>query len=822
MKDDDDDDEYVLEVSIQYKSPHIFEVMRQNSNLTLDKLVLNSVLDIGTSYGKHCVSIPAAANTSSFNPKIRIPVSAHIFNDKGKNEVIKPGTFLICALRVHTMTSNAVPFAVAGGGYGLIELGTLLSGKQAHTVSIQYDTWESFVAVVTLSNATLHRVKRDGSQNALSNIRHDDATLTTYKKDDELISKYFSECATRMMYLRMDKYPFPAMKFLTKFWTPIPKGLAMVSMVSHTGTGMSAKQLEEFAKCMLKHSITIHMTNDSNTHEDKGEKPEGVNLEKRVDEVLQKILDCCGVRHHSGPSQQLTKQYSLYCATALHLMIRRLSYFADRAFYLDSSNQMQAMDSDFFEHSCAPSPLLSVDDCDGSSSEAIRLMRHIGIAPFGNYGHDGAFQSVDPEYNNEEHTATKALRCGLFHYVACTSIVSAYGGEGSSTADSKEANKIPLAGHMTPFLLRIDVALDALVKGAMSKATAFNGSKVPKECEDLDKTHDFFTGKNDETLKNVLETQYALALLPENRMEQLPLSERPNVECTDENHKSASYITQLTGVFDNNNRSTDGSGSTTPPSKVLHLDGTVSNHPKLSCTDREEFDRLKAAVEEQSKFMTSLIGPLPGLERFVTLMAMKDFGQNGFIDHIVEVTMMVDTPLLRQNGLAAHSFIACADSNPPQHTGVTTCDFHQGKFQLMPAEWIDEKRGEIMDLIAARVVAQTMPPRLATPEAQLFNVPLYNSDETTKHIEHILNTIMTKVDQNTELQFKRDGEYPTVTFLVPARTLWFMAPMVTHALEDKLLPLSKQIHVLHTEMPSFGPNAGFMTIVAKLKEPSKE
>ena len=755
-----------LRMVVQYHSPDNFAAVLSATSSNLNSMVMDGCIDIGVAYGPYCVSFAAIPSSSvPATHEVIVPIADDVLQDIN----LFVSTQLVVAKRAHAFTSNAVPYAVVTTGYAVLPLHRLLgSDRCTHVLGIKYDRWNQYLSIVELKSVELVLLRGEAVP-ALPTPEGIRSKLTDYEGKTDQLNQYFSRVVGEIATLCHKHFVFKRLPGLTKWWSYVPTGFTLLSTIGNGITGMSADQLEEYVRAMLIHSFALHHSSSS------------IVTHQKCEELVREMI-AFNIDHHPGASLQRSAKYAMVCATAFHLIVRRISYFADRTFYQNGMNAIECMSVDFFDHSALPSPLLSVDDCD--SSEVIRLARQVGLAPYAQY--DGAcdFQSHDPAFYAGKHTATTALRLGLTHYVLATAIVSAFGGEGTNASgDATQA----LAGHRTPLLLRRDVALHSLVLGARHRKIHID-QEEPTSALSV------------ETLQQL----YAKAIgIP---VCELPLHERCPMD--------AAYLVALekaiAGVADNHNLP-----------KVFHLDGTVTHFPLLLARNHSEYHEHDQHMQ-RAQALAQQCGPLPGVERFMYLTGLRGRGENGFIDQIAEVTINISSDELISQGLAASSFVAVSvqrghPSTPGDcavlqgESGVTAASFHNGEFALVPVHWITQEDHQHLQLLQQRVDAQCLPPRYPHPDAQLAHI--------TMDYGQLAQSLLDNVQPYTTQSAQSPANQPaSAVFLVFPRTLWFMHEMVTE-LFHQLDTLQYGITIIHTPMHSFGTHAGFMSIYVVPRTP---
>lgn len=758
-----------LLVDVEYKAPdHLTAMVRSRVTKMTDN-TFDSIINLGFGRGCFAANFFGANEYRETNIRIPLPLAdANVLVLDGDDPVAfkyKPSDRLVVAVRLFCVTANGVSNAVSNGGYGLVSLQQLLKDEYA-MVPIRYDQYDQIIGMVSLRNP---RVVRATSEIEARVLHPQTPSIVKMEEESNLIDAYFEQMVIRIAHLRLKTLPYPDLPNLTKFWVKLPKGMTMLSTISSTHSVMSADQLEELIGCMIRHAV-----NDE-------------------DKIIRDM-----VNEERRPSRDYSERYAAICARALHLVIRRMSYYADRVIFQDMYGNMRKEAVDNFDHSPSADPLNGSEDCDGSSNEAIRVIRQIGLAPYGQYDEQGDFLSNDPGYDENKHVMTGVLRDALFHHMAFTSIVSAYSSQGTEIVEGNTS----LAGHMAPFLVPIWNAHSALVRGA-------NVRRILRKSN-----HDSFD--SDDTLvvglpeKNLLDITgeaidkaYAAALMPASRLMALPLEDRP---------RKLSPSAWMKSFMDHRNRA-EGI-------HALLLDGTVTNNEVLHIENPAEREAHLDAAERVSR-LKQAIGGTVGMDFLMSLLRKNGKeSKNKFIHHLVEVTAHVDTPELRELGLACCSY--CATAFTPSNatvvlkSGTTIQQLYDGMYAWVPMEFMDVERGMIYDKLLARVIDQTMPARHRTPKGQLYHEEEFNAENAQKSLKLLSaldNATLDSIDANP-LTIDAPGTSNVnepLTVHVYARTIWNCPESVAFACQ-RFKSLQRPIRVVQTPLEQFGKGAAHVSI----------
>lgn len=144
-------------------------------------------------------------------------------------------------------------------------------------------------------------------------------------------------------------------------------------------------------------------------------------------------------------------------AVALNRVVRILfQYVEDNAIWRHrSGNTTEAVE-------CWPDrPILCAalmdGDCDDSSEMMMRVLRQIGVSPFGKYDDHGTFMSPSPDFDPERHVVTTAIRCALHNYICMLAVVGAASFSGADAAalaaDGAHSSPKTTCGHAIVLLL---------------------------------------------------------------------------------------------------------------------------------------------------------------------------------------------------------------------------------------------------------------------------------------------------------------------------------------------------------------------------------
>lgn len=756
-----------LLVDVEYKAPDNLIAMVRSQVTKMSDNTFDSIINLGFGHACFCANFFGANEYRESNVRIPLPLpTANILVLDTEDPLAfncKPTDQLVVAVRLFCVTANGVPNAVSNGGYGLVPLYKLIKDDYA-MIPIRYDQYDQIIGMVSIRNP---RIVRADSSKEVRAILPGSASMMEMEKESDVIDAYFEEMVIRTAHLRLKTLPYPDLPDLTKFWVKLPKGMTLLSTISSTHSVMSADQLEELIGCMLKHVV----------NDDKKLIQEMVNEERR-------------------PSRDYSERYAAICARALHLVIRRMNYYADRVLFQDMYGNMRQEAVDNFDHSPSADPLNGSEDCDGSSNEAIRVIRQIGLAPYGVYNEEGDFLSDDAGYDDKKHVMTSVLRDGLFHHMAFTSIVAAYSSQGTQIVDGNTS----LAGHMAPFLVPMWNAHSALVRGA-------NVRRILRKSK-----HDGFDSDNTITVglpeKNLLDIDgdtidkaYANALMPASRLMALPLEDRP---------RKLSPSSWMKSFMDHRNHA-EGIDA-------LLLDGTVTNNEVLHIENPAEREAHLDAATRVGQ-LKEKIGGMVGMDFLMSLIRKNGKeSKNKFIHELVEITAHLDTPELRELGLACCSYCATAFS-PSNATvvlksGVTTQQLYDGMYAWVPVELMDVNRGMVYDRLLSRVIDQTMPPRHRSPRGQLYHEDSFNEDNAKQSVQSLmaLNTSESIGDHMLTIDMPGTANInEPLTVHVYSRTLSNCPQSVKYACE-RFKSLDRPIRVIHTPLEQFGKGAAHVSV----------
>jgi hypothetical protein len=748
-----------LLVDVEYKAPDNLIAMVRSQVTKMSDNTFDSIINLG--FGRGCFSANFFGANNYRESNIRIPLPIPDTNvlllDAEDASVFKykPTDLLVVNVRLFCVTANGVPNAVSNGGYGLVSLHELLKENYV-TIPIKYDQYDQIVGVVSLRNPRVVFATRD----ARARVIHPQSSAVEHmEQEGKTIDAYFEEMVMRIAHLRLKTLPYSDLPNLTKFWVTLPQGMTMLSTISTTHSAMSADQLEELIACMFRHAV-----NDKE-----------IEIQTMVKEEMR-------------PSLEFSEKYAAICARVLHLIIRRMNYYADRVLFQDMYGNMRQEAVDNFDHSPSADPLNGSEDCDGSSNEAIRVIRQIGLAPYGRYNEQGDFLSDDVGYDEKKHVMTSVLRDGLFHHMAFTAIVAAYSAQGTDIV----AGNTSLAGHMAPFLVPIWNAHSALVRGT-------NVRRILRKSkhDGLDSDEKLVAGLPEKNLLDltgdVIDKAYAGALMPASRLMALPLEDRPRKLSPSAWMKSfADRRNHVKGIH------------------ALLLDGTVTNDEVLHIENSAEREAHLDAAERMNRLKETIGGTI-GMDFEISLVCKDGTGsKNKFVHELVEVTACVDTPELRALGLACRAYCTTA-FNPSNATvalksGTTVQQLYDGMYAWVPMEFMDVQRGSIYDQLVARVLDQTMPARQRSPKGQLYHEDDFNVNNSKKSVQSLMDL------NNANLE---DAGMTTVndplTVHVYARTLWNSPQSVAHACE-RFKSLHRPIRIIHTPLEQFGKGAAHVSV----------
>lgn len=376
---------------------------------------------------------------------------------------------LMAALNVGAVTSAGAS-CDAHAGFGLAPLGPALDVGFA-LIGLRYSQWDQLVGSVAFTNLRLQATATPPptaaapASAALSALAPAPATATSAAParlahrtvEDKAASAsleaavpHFVAYVNGANELRENELVYDKSPHLSKSFTWAPKGFTTIDAIMHTGTGLTADQLEE----VLAATVVVGNYNDT--------------------EAAARMLQVAAVPGSAAA------EFRTEAARAIHLAVRiATDYHVDgiarqeadgRVHFQAAESWLPFAQRTFFKES---------NDCDGSGLLAARLARQIGVSPYGDDRYDaetGVFRSHDPTYDPARHPWTTAVRNALSHTdVFLLTIVGATSGEGTNAisvdgAGGAEPPPPTAAGHAVAMLLEPSSVLDALARGDRSAA----------------------------------------------------------------------------------------------------------------------------------------------------------------------------------------------------------------------------------------------------------------------------------------------------------------------------------------------------------------
>lgn len=623
------------------------------------------------------VAIPLDINVYKFDADGRVPIDRRMQ--------------LLSSMNVGAVTSGGAA-CEAHGGSGATPLASALDSGFA-VVGLRYSKWDSLVGSVALSNLRLvdgptlqygldASETREDRSRVLNSISHtevpvDETTETQFATAAEHFRAYVEKAAE----LRRTERVYDKSPFLSKSFTSATTGYTSIDAIIDNNSGLDADQLESV--------LAAHGTAACDGN--------GEMVAQMLRETVVPGL--------------AASEWRLEAARAIHLAIRTATdYHVDGVATTHADGRVHFEVAESWLLEVQRDFLKDVNDCDGSCALAARMVRQIGLSPYGDHRYDlstGEFASLDPTFDPKAHPWTRAIRNALSHTdTFAFTIVGATSGEGTQVSTEPGAAPPPVTaqGHAVAMLLPSGALLEALGRGdPLNTPSSVNHARFAA----------LFPRAKVLALPPHEQTAYANtgALLARERAHAKALEmrialERQRVEDVgadadaDARLHLEARIDELRWARDLAPLSVDG---TVTSEMHIHSSGPARRHAK-SLADQES-----AAAARLGSVMAS---------RVIDLTSSSTNEGHAFYLDFVEATIphaFGDSSFLRSTGHAAYQFVfapvGADDRAVDGAAGATPEAVHNARYALVPLGSLDVAHGASFDLIHQQTKLHTLAPR---------------------------------------------------------------------------------------------------------------
>jgi hypothetical protein len=653
-----------MDVSIS--GGHASSVIRKRSD------VVDALSQVQSSPNASPDTIDPSLDTRNYH------VSVALTNGLEEDDValVDPMQHLNLLINVGVLTASAT-VAETHGGTGSESLSELLRTGTA-LIPIKYGRWPSMRRAVSLRDVHLRTHYEAGKgdvvhwkQAPINGILPtlDQALVKSlYNNQASVHLKSFIDMVKETVTLRRTTLVYPPLPGLSKIFTAHPTlGFTSVEALLHSPTGLHADQLEALLQAMV-HIALQHDTDAAERMLEQGKSP---------------------------PTAGTASKWRVPAARAIHLAIRMATeYRTDGVVDVDAQNNLVFRDLESWLPHASRNFFLEANDCDGSALTAMRLGRQIGLSPFGDerYRSDGLFISYDPNYDEDRHVWTRAVRNSLvFTDTMVFTIVGASNGQGTNVVDqhqrqggrsqrrvSGDARRQPgrVAGHAVAMWLPTASVLEAMNKW---------NQRDHSEMQYADSV--------------LIERARARVLFPEGKLRA-------------QNMVAEQGMHNLIGV-----RETLLHQLKELKLAPIAIDGTVTSELDLAASGKKAAQRASIAKENMATFQR--MGPTVA-DRVVDLTVVGPNMSHAFYLDFVEALVsgrMGDDPELVELGAAAFNFAfvppsrSNADAREVTQVGSTPDSIHHDEYMLAPLATVDKERLHALDLLRALTRFHAMPPR---------------------------------------------------------------------------------------------------------------
>lgn len=639
----------------------------------LNAFVTPGDLDIGVSGGPFSTAV--RPSTDKYETiRVSIPMGRELYqvvpgDDQDTRPIldIDPSAMVLTVCNVNALTTSAT-LCQAHGAFGSTRIADALK-KGSTLINLTFGTWSQMQASVALTDLEVHSGKDPKStrlrwRETISNAMLQSLDGMSDTQISETLVKYAIEANQR----RTGPLKFAPLVGLTKPYVDVPVlGYAGVESILHTPTGLCANELDGLLGSMF--SIIF---------EQDGSKMKQMIYETKTPPLIGK------------PSM-----WREVAARALHLAIRfSTEYRADGAVVNKPNGANQFFDAESWLTHTSRSFFRESNDCDGSAMLAMRLARQIGLSPYGDTRYrteDGAFISLDPEYEEEKHVWTRAVRNALGHTDTLTlCVVGASTGEGKKVTHDKDSSgpgngpndnatlAPPLAGHAVPLFIPTSMLLQALATGDTIESESMEGAKA---------------------VESTVATARVAALFPTGKLR------AANAGLTAQQCDDARV------------------GLAQPSSFIapLAIDGTVTSQMDLHVDEGDEKTH-RISTARLAMHAMRRVGPTVA-DRAVDLTCLAHDGTHGFYRSFVEMTVpgpLGDDPVIAGAGRAASQYVFVSMDKHEKgwmskegtfDTGASPATLSNGAFALLPLARLDHDGARAMGALRRMVQFHTIPAR---------------------------------------------------------------------------------------------------------------
>lgn len=620
--------------------------------------------------------------------------------------VVDPEARVMVTRTVGAMTLPGTK-GVAHGGFASKRLyEALLDG--ASLVSPQYGSWDAPVCGVVLANVALRETQSPASERVAwrsPSLSEAEQAERDSKVDDVFSS--FVKVTRNAMQLRSEKLLYTAFPELYKFYVEVPVvGVAPVDSLFYVSTGLTADQLDALMHRML-----------------------GIVLEQDEEELQQMAIDTATL----PPIGTLSK-WRPHAAKAVHLAIRfSTEYRADGIVRADENDRLTFSDRELFPSHASRNFFEQTEDCDGSTTMAMRIANQLGLAPFGDGRYDeklGSYVSPDPAYDDSSHVWSRAVRnalAGTDHLLF--GVVAARSAAGTQAASPFAATTV--AGHAAPIFMPVTYLLDALEEGDRHEVESQDRSSIS----------------------------------------------RARAEAVFSVGKMAAFSRGVSFDYDRM-RERHLSGLRRSGIAPLSIDGTVTCKMDMDCTDRHDLASRHAQTMRELRAY-SAIGPTIA-DRALDLTAMKGDGNHTFYVDLVGAcvtgSLCTDAKLV-ELGAATHHVVFVGRGRREGTCGASAAEVHSSNFWLKRAAKLTSTDVRSIEALNRMVLETSMPPR-SVEANRPANSQAWNCVRSVEMLDQLneLNELHSAGKDGP----RADGEETTVEMYVTPRALWNNPHAVEH------------------------------------------
>jgi len=409
----------------------------------LETVTVSGSTDVGVT-GALFSSVATFADkgTATDEVEVAVPLDPRIHSLVDGTVHVRLSDQLLASMNTGATTSSGSGCEV-NSGVGCASLVDALRKGRAQ-VSLRYANLDVIKATLCFSDVRICPSSDSKAQRLKIKVIDDKIEPEQLQRAEDSLVEYVNEVVD----VRANKllYPFSPQLF-KPFTTVTGVGYSSVESLLHVDTGLNADQLEDLllgmAVCVLDH----------------------------MDDVNTMMSEA------STPSMKAT-EWTPYAAKIIHYATRVASdYHVDGVVTQTGDGKLKFEDVESWAFSPTRRFFQEAGDCDNGGTTAGCISRQIGLSPFGDdrWNEDGTFHSIDPTYDPEKHSMTKAVRNSLSHtHTFVLGVFGASTGEGTKAESRMNASSSqPIetaAGHCVAMLMNTASILDAMRRGDLVRA----------------------------------------------------------------------------------------------------------------------------------------------------------------------------------------------------------------------------------------------------------------------------------------------------------------------------------------------------------------